>query len=380
MSRFGVSIAVIALAAMMVSPRTASAYDAENTHRWIARQAVELLVETYPGEYDELLDYVDQIVEGAFHEDDYFLDGDDDPVTLRVMRHFYRPTDKHGLSFGDYGEFPNSYEWNGVQSTQNEWDWFDGLDAFQLGDYQNAYFIAGHTLHLIADATVPAHTHLDEHGPPNGDDYEDYCSTLMDSPFEGRLKSPAPGSQIPNFDSLEQAFQLTAMASYYRNLYPGSLPEEGDASGVLAEMFPDIGKGFLSGEWEIPGIGRLGKGFLEDEPGFFYLRRNEAPSHIDVIDYDPLRPELREYGPVDESIPVVARMADDLVPVAILNSAGALKLFVDTARSLPYLGPDESEPEEPGGLFGGCSTNGQGSAAGFLPLLLASLLLRRRRR
>ncbi len=150
------NILVAGVIALLLSEAKAEAYDAENTHRWITRQAVLLLVETYP-DYAEAAEYIDELVEGSFHEDDFFLDGDDDPTTLRVLRHFYHASTKSGLTFGGT-TFPNSYEWNSKQTEQNQWDYQDALLAYQKGDLADAYFIAGHTIHLISDLTVPAHS------------------------------------------------------------------------------------------------------------------------------------------------------------------------------------------------------------------------------
>ena len=359
----------------MLSPGIANAYDAENTHRWIARQAAEYLVATYPGEYDELLEYTDDVVEGAFHEDDIFLDGDNDPKTLRVMRHFFHAPDATGLVYED-AAFPSSFEWNGIASEQNEWDYHDGLLAYQEGNLAQAYFIAGHTVHLISDLTVPAHSHLDDHGPPFGDSYENHCSARMSSEFESSLRTPAPGRIIPEFLNLEDAFQKTANASYYRNLYPGDLSGD-EPSGVIAQMFPEMSKGFFSGLWEIEGVGKEGEDFYEEQPGYYYFSKNEVASKADVVGYDPLSPFDRSYEAIASDAPMVERMADELVPVAILHSASVLKLFMDEARSLPPITDPNGLP--PSDDAGACSAAGSGSATWFtLFMLLPFLLLRRR--
>lgn len=373
MRQIGCTLVAVLLATTTLSAGTAHAYDAENTHRWIARQAAEFLVATYPGEYDELLEYTDDVVEGAFHEDDIFLDGDDDPRTLRVMRHFYHAPSAEGLVYEDQ-PFPNSYEWNGIASDQNEWDYHDGLLAYQKGNLAEAYFIAGHTVHLISDLTVPAHSHLDDHGPPFGDSYENHCSARMTNEFESSLRIPVAGRTIPEFLDLQDAFQKTANASYYRNLYPGDLSGD-EPTGVIAEMFPEMSKGFFSGVWEIEGIGKEGEGFYQAEPGFYYFSRNEVASGADMIDYDPSSPFDRDYQAIASDAPMVERMADELVPVAILHSASVLKLFIDEARSLPKItDPNEIPPEDD---VGGCSASGSGSTPWFALLLLLPFLRRR---
>ena len=367
------ALRLILLATLLLLPslpaRSAQAYSPANTHRWLARQAVELLVATYPGEYDELLEHMDLVVEGAFHEDDFFFDGNHDPKTLRVMRHFFHAPDAHGLTYGD-GEFPNSFQWHGLPNDGNEWDYHDGLLAYRRGDYDMAYFIVGHTAHLIADLTVPAHSHLDDHGPPNGDDYEQYCARQSHSPTDVDLPTVPVGTPIPQFATLSEIFQATANASYYRNLFPGQLPEQGDASGIIQQMFPDISQGFLSGEWSIPGIGKLGAAFFEDQPGYYYFKKNDVPTLYDVVDYDPHNPGAREFGPTVGDAPLVERMSQDLIPVAILHSAAAIKFFVDEARSLPSIeDPADLPPTGQDHAVAGCQTAGGNTS------LLATLAL-----
>ena len=88
----------ILLAALIVVPvahiSTAEAYNASRTHRWLTLQAVELLVASYPGEYDEVLEHIDQVVEGAFHEDDLYADGED------LLNPLLSPL------YGDFSGFP----------------------------------------------------------------------------------------------------------------------------------------------------------------------------------------------------------------------------------------------------------------------------------
>ncbi len=375
MTRIGIVLIAALVALPLLSAGEAQAYDAEQTHRWIAREATALLVATYPGEYDELLEYTEEIADGSSHEDDLYLDGDDDPQTLRVMRHFYHAPDGKGLSFKGV-DFPSSFEWNAVANEQNEWDYHDGLRAFQFGDFGQAYFIAGHTMHLIADLTVPAHTHLDDHGPPTGDNYEDHCTARMVSQFEGTLRTPGPDAIIPAFLDLQDAFQKTANAAYYRNMYPGNL--DGDTpTGTISQMFPDMSTAWISGNWVIDGVGEEGEGFYEQQPGYFYFSRNEAAPLYDIVDFDASRPLDRTFGPINSETHMVERMADDLVPIAILHSASVLKMFVDEARSLErkYKESDLAPADD-----GGCSTTSSTSSTLAALFFAAFFLMFSRRR
>ena len=376
------SLALLVAAASLpalTTARDASAYDPQYTHRWIAWQAIDHLVRLYPGKMDLLLRFADAVVDGVEHEDDIFLDGDDEPTTLRLMRHFYNPVTKAGLSMPAFGTFPNSYEWGGQANEQNVYGYDDALRYYQEGDLEAAFFALGHVVHLIQDATVPAHTHLDDHGPPYGDHYEEYCTSRMRSEHEGDLPLPPLDATVPTFTSPEQAWQITASASYWRNMIPGSLSpvEEEIASGAIVEVFPDI-EVSLTNHWTIPGIGQLDKAFWEDHPGHYYFKKIGRPGAVDRVAFDPYDPRRFVYDERGDAL-LVENMAEDLIPLAVLHSAGTIKMFLDDIEELgpppgmeDPLGPPESS---------GCSAAGRGGpGTSLLALLsLAALVLFRRR-
>jgi hypothetical protein len=378
----------IAGALFLGAPASASAYDPQRTHRWITRQAAERLVAAHPGKYDELLTYLDEVAAGAEEEDHNLLDGDSDPFTLRVMRHFFRPTDGAGL-FMVGQQFPNSYDWAAQPNDVNEWDWFDGLAAWQHGDKARAYRTLGHVVHLIQDATVPAHTHLDIHGPPDGDDYEDYCKTQITNEFTSALPVPPPGTPLPVFDSAWNAWMATASASYQRNLYPGDLSDQAQARGRLAEMFPTLAWSWFFEEWRIgdPAVGSLGDDFVEEEPGLYYFSQTEFPAAVDKR-FAGGDPSAEEWFENHGGAPMAARMAEDLVPIAILHSAAVMQLYLDEMYAKPVdppgaePDPDTDEPSAPAGCQaapGGLGPDAFAAIALSMAALLLLSTLRRRK-
>jgi hypothetical protein len=370
--------ATVLLATLVGSPRDGAAYDPHFTHRWIARKAVEHLRATYPGQYDDVLPYLEDFVDGVSDEDNEVLDGDDDPKTLRVMRHFFRPTDGAGLTM--FGQtFPSSLTWATTPRDDNKWGYDDALAYWKAGDPAKAFFAIGHVTHLIQDATVPAHTHLDIHGPPDGDAYESYCSSQMRSDTDGDLPLPAPGTPVPDFETLEDLWLATARASYYRNMVPGMLSdvEEAQASGVLAQMFPAMKVNWLTQEWEIPGVGKLGKAFWEYEPGLFYFKKAGGVGAVDRIDFDVFMPDEFVFGANAEAA-MVENMARDLIPIAVLHSASVLKRFMDETRGIEVDAGDDAEPPSEPPAAGGCRTSG--GAAGWLALVLFGIAVSLRRR
>jgi hypothetical protein len=361
----------------LVGTRSALAYEPQHTHRWIARQAIEHLLRVHGERYAILREHAEVLVDGVEHEDDAFLDGDSDPFTLRLMRHFFRPLDGAGLTRGDQA-FPSSFEWGGVPNDQNQWGYDDALAHYQAGDLPDAFFALGHVVHLIQDATVPAHTHLDEHGPPYADNYEDWCADQLTSEFEGALPLPPPDAEVPDFASLEEAWQVTASASYWRNMVPGRLsaPAQERASGPIARMFPDIEVN-LTRTWTIPDLGNLDKAFFEHQPDHFYFKKALRAGEVDRIDFDPYDPQRFDYGPSGDAV-LAENIARDMVPLAVLHSAAVMKLFVDQAAELEPPPDDPAPPAETMTETGGCSAAGA-SASPALLCLLALACVRRRR-
>ena len=363
--------------------REASAYDPQYTHRWIARKAIEILLHQHGDRYPLLAEWQEALVDGVEHEDDIILDGDTEIQTVRLMRLFYRPTDGEGLSLEPFGDFPSSVEWGARANEQNEWDYTDALRAYQEGDLEEAFFALGHVVHLTQDATVPAHTHLDDHGPPTGDFYEKWCTTQMRSEFDGDLPAPDLDVAIPEFPTFEDLLHHTARTSFWRNMVPGQLsaPQDDLASGVLVEMFPDVYTN-ITQQWEIPGVGVLGTAFFEDEPGYFYLAKLGKVGMIDRV-FDSAHPEEFAFAPNVNDASLVEVMAGDLIPVAIVSSAAAIKIFLDEAEALGP--PDGEDPDDPDGMLpddetSACAAAGPGGAAPTASLLLIALLFLRRRR
>jgi hypothetical protein len=366
-----------ALVTVLILGGTAQAYETK-THRWITRQAAARLVAAYPGQYDELLEYLDDAAFGSEDEDHFLNDGDSDLMTLRVMRHFFRATDGQGLTYGDR-LFPNSYEWGYVPNETNAWDWGDGMRRWRARDKAGAYQNLGHVVHLIQDLTVPAHTHLDEHGPPAGEDYERWAGHQVISETDADLPLPLADAVIPSFDDPYQIWVATAAASYYRNLYPGDLSNTDEAAGIIAQMYPDLSFSWLGQSWAIPEVGDLGSDFLQVTPGRFYFKQTDAVALVDRVGFDPASPETMSFGTNVGGEPMVALLGRDLIPVAVLHSAALMKLYLDAAHAQvldPVVEPPVVDmPED----AAGCAVGGRASSlAPYLLFALAALFLRRK--
>ena len=266
-------------------------HDDDTVHPWLTRQANIFLQSKFPaGEYQEIADYIDFIADGSFHEDagsigesgDGNEDNDNDPVTERSMRHFYRPTDDLGLiespgypwhQFSFHFDYPNSLLWGNGSVECNEYDWLDAIEHYLNDNKEDAYFALGHVIHLLEDLSVPAHTHLDIHAGAfglGGDDFENYCDDLTPDQYTSSLPVPEPDETIICFDSLSAfwenpgvSFPYCGMAnlSYYRNYYPCNLSTS--IIGRLKEMYPNLYWDWLWGQWDIddPDLGNWDEDF-----------------------------------------------------------------------------------------------------------------------
>ncbi len=149
------------------------------------------------------------IVRGSNEEDDSF----------RFKYHFYDPINNRGL----WGRLRSSKEWVNDQTAQggslNSWQsyfarpddytWDRAVFDYAYGDTVRAAEALGHVLHLIEDASVPAHVRNDAHGNLLGvgdpDTYEKYSGifTKGDVIITGKV--------VPKtFSTAAEAFDVTA--------------------------------------------------------------------------------------------------------------------------------------------------------------------------
>jgi len=159
----------------------------ENTHQLIAEQAVILYHQIY-GQWLSTQE-IEWVKQGASRED----------TPPRWVNHFYDPTTGQGWNAQRMGQVPSSVlklfskislsrqnplsslNWLHNQTVQNKYQLYEGDRTFDRaiadyikGDKQRAFQSLGHSLHLIADATVPAHTRQDTHVDALGDPGEPY--------------------------------------------------------------------------------------------------------------------------------------------------------------------------------------------------------------
>ncbi len=167
----------------------AFAYDGNTTHPALTRKIGEVYNLLYGGNLSA--DDIDAMVEGSISED----------MSPRWINHFYDPTTGKG-----WGDIPGTSGWLSGETLKRlsqiavspeealpslEWarspliqdrysryegnrTWQKALDYYLSGNRREAYKTLGYILHLVEDASVPAHTRQDPHSGVLGDDKDPY--------------------------------------------------------------------------------------------------------------------------------------------------------------------------------------------------------------
>lgn len=151
----------IIFAWFFIFPVKVLAYDTSIAHPNIAVLAAEL----YNNNFSEKLtaEEIGWIKEGAMAED----------TPTRWLNHFYDPVHGRGLK----GKYLSAKDWAEDYSAQRNFSlgdqsWQRALDDLRKGNRELAFKELGHTIHLISDMAVPAHTRDDIH--VIGDSYEQF--------------------------------------------------------------------------------------------------------------------------------------------------------------------------------------------------------------
>jgi endonuclease YncB( thermonuclease family) len=247
------------------------------------------------------------IAEGSAEEDTPFL---------RSVHHFYDPINNEGLqglisskewARDDLMQALNRFQLGGEPRV---YTWGEAIAAYNRGDYRHAYKALGHILHLMQDASVPAHTRQDPHVHFKEDplDIELYGGA---DPFEQQAKlrslkiSSLQGLRPTSYKNLDAYFDAMAL---YSNRY------------------------FLSkdslGYYDLPKITRMDAQYIYgiDEDGteirLAKIPRKLSSRFIDVgIKLD--RSSFSDPAVIND-------YWSRLAPRSVEHSAGVIKLFHDT--------------------------------------------------
>jgi len=152
---------LIVVAVLLVLPPPVRAYDNDATHQHLVNTATEIFA------FPDLMDNLPIVVFGAWCEDetDHVYDTSGEWITLP---HFW---------IADEGD--EQINWWGAYGYENAWMKarimiVRSRDFYLAGNHFEAYHYLGHVCHLLADMTVPAHAHYDEH---SDDAYENWMAS-----------------------------------------------------------------------------------------------------------------------------------------------------------------------------------------------------------
>jgi len=200
-----------------IVPTRSFAYE-RHTHQGITEATIRAY-ESLKG--DAFTDSEEQIIRGSSNEDD----------GTRPLNHFYDPISGRGLTVGFF--LPPSEEWakdteaqgnycdfgicqkrigyeDKLFSSPTDFSWNRGIYDYVYGDKKRGLETLGHVLHLVQDATVPAHVRNDQHlnheGFGDPDPYEQFTSQFS----LGNIPSPSR-IDIPKYSDLGTYFYRTAL-------------------------------------------------------------------------------------------------------------------------------------------------------------------------
>ncbi len=223
------------VAGFFISVKNANAYHSD-THSYLTQEAVRFYNQNYADKFPEAL--TDYLVDGARREDD----------APRWGNHFYDPVYERGLTYDasvnplSIGNWESSKNWAqdsgnqngllykvvptvasiltaaqtgnlGAITTETDFTWKKAIEYYTKGEWEKAMFALGHVIHLIEDASVPAHTRNDPHA--NGDSYEDWTSKFTLGAPDEDLKARLGGISPIGLDNLDSYFN--GIATYSNN-------------------------------------------------------------------------------------------------------------------------------------------------------------------
>ncbi len=210
------TLILFALFAVLL-PGAAFAYG-RGTHEGITEATVRTY-ETWKGEVFSSSEE-EKIIRGSSAEDD----------GTRPLQHFYDPINNRGLKVGfewmsskywsqdteaqanycDYGVCQKRLGYDDkLFSSVTDFSWDRAIYEYVYGDKERAFQALGHVIHLVQDATVPAHVRNDQHlnydGFGDPDPYEKYSDRF------GRGDIAVPQSfTTPSFPGVAYAVDASA--------------------------------------------------------------------------------------------------------------------------------------------------------------------------
>ena len=310
-----------------------------STHAYLTEEIIEFYNERFP-EKKISEEFTDYLIDGARKEDDL----------PRWMNHFYDPVQNRGLTHdpaidplvpvGD--GWLASKDWSRDEGGQNDkrykvptaiasiltalqerkisalttetnFTWQRAIRHYVRGEKEKAFFMLGHVVHLIEDASVPDHTRNDPHPPTDdgGSPYENWTDQFHPGNHDPELKERLRGKSAAAKGNLDEHFDELAGYSN-RNFYSE------DTIGIQSGYsFPEIDTFELIKEsYYALGLGPDGESYK------LFLKKVVAGSLI--------TPAKNELTLKDKE--VMRDYWSLLAPKAIQHGAGVIDLFFREAE------------------------------------------------
>lgn len=236
------------------------------------------------------------IKQGAIEED----------TPTRWLNHFYDPVYNRGLWFGIQHETSKSWAQNpDKQQSYSKGDktFQRAVNDYRSGNYEVAFKELGHSIHLVSDLSVPAHTRDDIHAP-KPDSYEEYVKNNWDNLSKDiNVKPIYKGKFDDVFDE---------SAKYTNNNFYSDDTVESDIYNIhlITKLEP----------LNFNGKSDLSIAFSKDDYG------NLLASHL----VEGTNWKIAKKS-VNNTV-VLSDYAHNLLPKAVAYSAGTIKLFLDETK------------------------------------------------
>lgn len=285
-----ITIVLCIFSSMLAWPHRVFCYDSNIAHPNIAQMAGVL----YNKHNDKKLttEEISWMMEGAKKED----------TPTRWLNHFYDPIYNVGLK----NTQTSAKEW--VESPYKQTDfslgdrsWQRAVDDYNKGDNELAMKELGHSIHLVSDMLVPAHTRDDVH--VLGDSFEGYVKNNWN-----KIYTEVKGKdEYKEFENLNKIFDEAALYSN-NNFY----------SDDTVENF----------KYKIPDTTIVRE--LVDSRSEFYLKNNYADNLLMRYDrYNDWKKTIDDKVADPLNGTVLSSYSTHLIPKAVGYSAGTIKLFFD---------------------------------------------------
>lgn len=237
------------------------------------------IADVYNANFDKKLslDEINLLMMGSFEED----------TPPRWMNHFYEPSSNNGIwgfmSSKDWAQNPTAQSASNMLLAGGDQTWQKAIDSYVVGNNKAAFKALGHVLHLLEDATVPAHTRLDTH--ISGDPYEGWVEKNVGMKIHFNI-SPV------NVSNLSDAFYQIASYSNKYFLSEDTL-DVGNLNFERADIKLDDGKYRRYGMIK-DGPGNIFRGFRIEKT--FFSEKYFIDDYVNFDYFNLLGPKAVSYG------------------------------------------------------------------------------------